>query len=59
MTTKKTKDKDNNKEVSEEHKRKKALKKQRKDSEEESVFSELLDDVDVDAETYELLKKLK
>lgn len=61
MNDKKTKtaNKDESIETLEERKRKKALKKQRKESEEESFFSEMLEDVEVDAETYELLKKLK
>ena len=59
MTNKKTsiKDEKMTKEVSEELKRKKALKKRQLEDEEENYFSELLEDVDDDV--YQMLKKLK
>ncbi len=60
VTNKKVSDhKDNKKtkDVSEELKRKKALKKLQQEDEEENYFSELLEDVDDDV--YQMLKKLK
>ncbi len=51
------KDDKKTKEVSEELKRKRALKKLKQEDEEESYFSELLEDVDDDV--YQMLKKLK
>jgi len=58
MTDKKKLPKDNA-EVAEEQKRKKSQKRLHKQTKEQSVFEEMLDDVLEDDELYHLLKKLK